>query len=55
MSELLNFETIYTIGSYRVNQISDVQSKDGLYIAHVGEQLGYRYQVEKTFGAGAFG
>ena len=37
MTELLSFETIYTIGSYRVNKISDVQSKDGLYIAHVGE------------------
>lgn len=53
--ELSHFDLIYTIGSRRVQSRYDICTKDGLYIPQAGEQLGYRYVVEKVLGAGAFG
>jgi len=55
MTELTTYEFIYTIGSHRVHTMRSVAGRDGFYSAHVGEQLGYRYQVEKIIDAGAFG
>lgn len=54
MTEINEVETIYTIGSYRVSHLM-TQKDDGTYKAHVGEQLLYRYLVQKVCGKGAFG
>ena len=45
-TELNSYEVIYTIGSHRVNGLRQVASKDGFYNVTVGEQIGYRYQVD---------
>ena len=53
--EIPSYETIYTIGSHRVAKSSDVSKSDGTYTVNIGEQLAYRYEVEKICGEGAFG
>ena len=56
LSEVTQFEKIYTIGKYRVRSQADfTKREDNTYRAHVGEQLGYRSVVEEVCGAGAFG
>jgi len=55
MTELSTYEKIYTIGSFRVQSMRQVAGRDGFYSAHIGEQLGYRYLIEKIIDAGAFG
>lgn len=55
MSELTAYDFIYTVGSVRVDRLSQVQAREGFYQARVGEQLGYRFMVEKVIDAGAFG
>lgn len=56
LTEITQFEKIYTIGKYRVRTSADFSKReDGTYRAHVGEQLGFRYLVEEVCGAGAFG
>lgn len=53
--EILHSEKVYTIGSVRVNHLHEFCHQDGSYIPRQGEQLGYRYIIEKVLGAGAFG
>ena len=49
------YERIYTIGSVRrANQYS-LADQEGHYMAEVGEQLGYRYEITKVVDSGAFG
>ena len=56
MTELTSYDFIYTVGSVRVQSMRQVANgKDGFYKAEVGEQLGYRYLVDKIIDAGAFG
>ena len=55
MNELASFDFIYTVGSVRVSGLRQVSNKEGNYMTRVGEQLGYRYLVEKKLDAGAFG
>ena len=55
MTELASYDFIYTVGSVRVSGLRSVTNKDGNYMSRVGEQLGYRYLVEKKIDAGAFG
>ena len=55
MQEITLHETIYTIGNYRLAKASDALKNDGAYLVHMGEQLGYRYIVDKVCGEGAFG
>lgn len=54
-SEVASFDFIYTVGSVRVSSIRQVSRQDGFYIARVGEQIAYRYLVDKIIDAGAFG
>ena len=54
-SEVKNYDIVYTVGSRRVRSKCEVCTKDRLYIPQPGEQLGYRYLVEKVMGSGAFG
>ena len=55
MTELTSFDFIYTVGSIRVSSMRQKYDKDGFYLARVGEQLGYRYLIDKIIDAGAFG
>ena len=55
MSELSTYECIYAVGSVRVPGIRQKTNRDGFYNAQVGEQIGYRYLIEKIIDAGAFG
>ena len=55
MTELPTYDFIYTVGSVRVASMRQIASRDGFYNASIGEQLGYRYQVERVIDAGAFG
>ena len=55
MTELNSYDFIYTVGSVRVSSLRQVSTKDGFYHAHLGEQLGYRYLIDKIIDAGAFG
>ena len=55
MTELSSFDFIYTVGSVRISSMRQVANKDGFYNAQIGEQLGYRYLVDKIIDAGAFG
>ena len=48
-------EKVYTIGSIRINHHGDYCHQDGSYIPRPGEQLAYRYIIDKILGAGAFG
>lgn len=55
-SELSRFQYIYTVGSVRVHNRSQISDgKSGLYRFAPGEQIGYRYQVESSIDAGSFG
>ena len=54
-TEITSFDFIYTVGSVRVASIRQIPNKDGFYMARVGEQLGYRYLIDKIIDAGAFG
>ena len=53
--EIVSFDTIYTIGTHRVSRSADFSKSDGVYPVTVGEQLAYRYEVDKVCGEGAFG
>lgn len=55
MTELTGQEFIYTVGSVRVQGMRQIVNREGFYNAHVGEQIGYRYLIEKVIDAGAFG
>ena len=55
MTELTSYDVIYAVGSVRVSSLRQIANREGFYNAHVGEQLGYRYLVEKVIDAGAFG
>ena len=55
MTELTTYDFIYAVGSVRVSSLRQIANREGFYSAHVGEQLGYRYLVEKVIDAGAFG
>ena len=55
MSELNHFDFIYTVGSVRIQNMRQITNKDGFYNASLGEQIGYRYLVDKIIDAGAFG
>ena len=54
-SEVASYDFIYTVGSVRVSSTRQVSRQDGFYIARVGEQIAYRYLVDKIIDAGAFG
>lgn len=54
-SEVQTYGFIYTVGSVRVSSIRQVSKHDGFYMAQIGEQIAYRYVVEKIIDAGAFG
>jgi|LauGreDrversion4_2_1035121.scaffolds.fasta_scaffold175841_1 hypothetical protein len=54
-SELSKFPLIYTVGSVRVYSRAQVILADNHYRITVGEQIGYRYLVEKVLDSGAFG
>lgn len=53
--ELAQFQYIYTIGSQRIVSRRQVCGSNNLYRVSLGEQIGYRYQVEKVLDKGAFG
>lgn len=55
INELASYDFIYTVGSVRVSGYRQISNKDGNYIWHTGEQLGYRYLIDKKIDAGAFG
>ena len=55
MTELTTYNFIYTVGSVRVEGMRQIANRDGFYKAQIGEQLGYRYLIEKIIDAGAFG
>ena len=55
MTELSTYKSIYAVGSVRVQSMRQITNRDGFYNAHVGEQIGYRYLIEKIIDAGAFG
>ena len=54
-SELSTYESIYTIGSFRVNGLKSIADREGFYKVKIGEQIGYRYIVDKIIDQGAFG
>ena len=57
MTELASqsYDFIYTVGSVRIQGLRSCSNKEGNYLTHVGEQLGYRYLIDKKIDAGAFG
>ena len=55
MTELTTYQFIYTVGSVRIESMRQISNRDGFYIAHLGEQVGYRYLIDKIIDAGAFG
>lgn len=55
MTELSTYNCIYAVGSVRVSSMRQLTNRDGFYNARIGEQIGYRYLVEKIIDAGAFG
>ena len=54
-TELVQYEQIYTIGEYRRHTLQEVADAEGYYRARIGEQIGYRYVVQKIVDKGAFG
>ena len=54
-SELSTYDYIYTVGSVRVVNLKSIINRRGDYKIQIGEQIGYRYQVDKVIDAGAFG
>ena len=52
---MFNYDGFYCIGTRRVQGLKTVADRDGQYKVHVGEQIGFRYLVEKPLDAGAFG
>lgn len=54
-TELLQFEQIFTVGSYRRQSLQEIADAEGYYRVRIGEQLGYRYQVCDIVDKGAFG
>ena len=55
MSELTTYDFIYTVGSVRVEGMRQISNREGFYNAHIGEQIGYRYLIDKIIDSGAFG
>ena len=55
MTELTAYDFIYTVGSVRVQGMRQIVDRQGFYSAHIGEQIGYRYLIEKIIDSGAFG
>jgi len=55
MSELTTYDFIYTVGSVRVEGMRQISNREGFYNAHIGEQIGYRYWIDKIIDSGAFG
>jgi len=54
-TELMQFEQIYTVGSYRRQTLQEIADAEGYYRVRVGEQVGYRYLVSEVVDKGAFG
>lgn len=54
-TELVQFEQIYTVGSFRRESLMEIADAEGYYRARIGEQLGYRYVVGEIVDKGAFG
>ncbi len=54
-SELVQFDQIYAVGSYRRQTLAEVVDAEGYYRARIGEQIGYRYLVADIVDKGAFG
>ena len=54
-SEIKAYQSIWTIGKIRVKSSEEHSRSDGKYHPYEGEQLGYRYIVQKLLGNGAFG
>ncbi len=51
----MQFDQIYTIGSYRRETLQEIGDSEGYYRVRVGENLGYRYLVSDIVDKGAFG
>jgi hypothetical protein len=54
-SEIPRYNTIYYVGSIRVRNLADKVNRDGFYRVQTGEQIAFRYCVNKIIDAGAFG
>jgi hypothetical protein len=54
-SELILFNQIYAVGSFRRQSLQEVVDAEGYYRARIGEQIGYRYLVADIVDKGAFG
>lgn len=54
-SEISKYQAIYYVGSIRVRSLQDKVTRDGFYKVQPGEQIGFRYCVNKIIDAGAFG
>ena len=54
-TELMQFEQIYTVGSFRRHALQEIADAEGYYRVRVGEQLGYRFLVSEIVDKGAFG
>ena len=46
-SELCTYDTIYCIGSHRVESMNTIHDREGFYKVKIGEAIGYRYIVER--------
>ena len=54
-TELMQFDQIYTVGSYRRETLQEIADSEGYYRVRIGEAIGYRYLVTDIVDKGAFG
>ena len=54
-TELMQYDQIYTVGSYRRQTLAEIADAEGYYRARLDEQIGYRYLVSEIVDKGAFG
>lgn len=54
-TELVQFDQIYTVGSFRRQTLQEIADVEGYYRVRLGEQIGYRYLVSEIVDKGAFG